>query len=564
MSFQNYNYERPDIEKVKKDFTSLIENFQNADSFETQNEVMKSIYALRNELESMMVLVSIRHSIDTQDAFYDKENEWFDEQSPIYQSLVVDFYRALVESKFKNELVENWGEHFINIAKMELETFKPEIIPLLQKENKLSSEYTKLKASAQIDFQGERRNLSQMTPFMESKDREMRVKAHQAVNHFYSENEEKFDQIYDELVKVRQEMAKQLGYKNYVELGYKKLGRCDYQANDVKNYREQVKESVVPVAVKLRARQAKRLNLDALKYYDESLTFLTGNPTPKGEAKWMIEKASEMYKALSPETDEFFQYMKQNDLMDLETKKGKAGGGYCTFIAKYKSPFIFSNFNGTSGDVDVLTHEAGHAFQVYSSRHYEIPEYVWPTLEACEIHSMSMEFFAWPWMENFFKEDLQKYYFSHLSDALLFIPYGVTVDAFQHFVYENPHVSPEERKLKWAELEKEFLPYRDYDQDNFLEKGGFWFRQSHIFTSPFYYIDYTLAQVSAFEFWAKSRINREKAWDNYLKLCCAGGSTSYLELLKIASLRNPFEWGSISSIIEPVEAYLNTIDDTLL
>lgn len=562
VKFNDYKYERPNMDEMKVSFEALLKAFKEADSFDVQNEVMTKINTLRNHLETMLVLVSVRHSVDTTDEFYEKENDFMDESTPIYQGLISEYYKALVASPFRAELEEKWGKQIFVIADLTLKTFKPEIIELLQKENKLGSEYTKLRASAKIMFDGEERNLSQMTPYTQSKDRDVRMKAQEAVTGFFLENEDAFDRIYDDQVKVRHEIAVKLGYENFVELGYARLTRSDYDAKMAANYRKQVYESLVPVATELRARQAKRLGIDAMKYYDEPLDFLTGNAVPKGEPDWIIENGKQMYKELSAETDEFFNYMIDHDLLDLVAKKGKAGGGYCTFISDYKSPFIFSNFNGTSDDVDVLTHEAGHAFQVFSSRNYQLPEYVWSTLEACEIHSMSMEFFAWPWMENFFKEDVDKYKFAHLSGALLFIPYGVTVDEFQHFVYENPQATPAERKSKWREIEKKYLPHRDYADNDFLERGGFWFKQGHIFSNPFYYIDYTLAQVCAFEFWNKARENRETAWADYLRLCQAGGSKSFLDLVALANLNNPFEDGTIKKIVEPISKWLSEVDDS--
>ncbi|RKD23612.1 oligoendopeptidase, M3 family [Caminicella sporogenes DSM 14501] len=561
LKFKDYKYERPDMERLEKQFNELLERFDNSDSFEAQDKVMKEINELRNEFETMATLVHIRHTIDTTDKFYEKENEFIDEAMPMYEGFVSKYYKSLVNSKFKSELEKKWGRQLFRLAELKLKTFSPEIIKDLQEENKLSSEYTKLRASAKIMFEGEERNLSQMVPFMQSKDRNMRKRAHEAMTEFFVENEEKFDEIYDGLVKVRDRIAKKLGYENFVQLGYARLMRSDYNPEMVANYRRQVLENIVPVATKLRERQLKRLKLDSLKYYDESLEFLTGNAIPKGDSEWILENGKRMYRELSPETDEFFTYMVERELLDLVSKKGKAGGGYCTYISKYKSPFIFSNFNGTSGDVDVLTHEAGHAFQVYSSREYEVPEYNWPTLEACEIHSMSMEFFAWPWMKLFFKEDEFKYKFAHLSGALLFIPYGVTVDEFQHWVYENPQATPEERKRAWRDIEKKYLPHRDYADNDFLNRGGYWFRQGHIFNNPFYYIDYTLAQVCALQFWIKSMENRDKAWNDYLRLCRAGGSKSFLELVELADLRNPFEDGCIKSVIGPVEDWLDSIDD---
>ncbi|TCL49249.1 M3 family oligoendopeptidase [Thermolongibacillus altinsuensis] len=365
-------------------------------------------------------------------------------------------------------------------------------------------------------------------------------------------------------MKVRTNMAKKLGFENFVELGYARLGRTDYNAEMVAKFREQVKEFIVPIAVKLRERQQERIGVDKLKYYDEAFAFKTGNPTPKGDAKWIIENGKKMYQELSPETDEFFRFMIDHELMDLVAKKGKASGGYCTYIENYKAPFIFSNFTGTSSDIDVLTHEAGHAFQVYESRHFEIPEYNWPTLEACEIHSMSMEFFTWPWMELFFKEDTEKYKFNHLSSALLFLPYGVAVDEFQHFVYENPDITPAERKQAWREIEKKYMPTRDYDGNDYLERGGFWQRQSHIYTTAFYYIDYTLAQICAFQFWKRSRENYKEAWNDYVKLCREGGSKPFTELVRVANLISPFEDGCVQSVVGEIECWLNSVDDKQL
>jgi M3 family oligoendopeptidase len=378
------------------------------------------------------------------------------------------------------------------------------------------------------------------------------------------EKEADFDQIYHDLVQVRTRIAKKLGYENFIEVGYMRLNRTDYNMHDVASYRKQVLRDIVPLATKLRDRQRERLGLKTLMYYDEPLAFTSGNATPKGDSEWILANGKRMYEELSNETSEFINFMMDGNLLDLEAKKGKAGGGYCTFIPDYKSPFIFSNFNGTSGDIDVLTHEAGHAFQVYQSRNYELPEYVWPTLEACEIHSMSMEFITYPWMENFFKEETDKYKFNHVSEAILFIPYGVLVDEFQHFVYANPEVTPAERKAKWRELEKQYLPHRNYEGNDFLERGGYWFRQGHIFNDPFYYIDYTLAQVCAFQFFVKLEGNRESAWQDYLNLCNEGGSLPFTKLIEVANLENPFEEGSIRNVTPVLEKWLDGIDDKKL
>ena len=564
MKFNDYKYEKINIDETKEKFSNLIKSFSEAKNLEEQTKYMDEIIKLRNHIETMETLVSIRHSIDTTDEFYDKENEYVDEISPILFGFISEFYKALVNSKFRADLEKKYGKFLFDLAENTLKTFNEEIIPDLQEENRLSSKYSKLIASAKIQFDGEEKNLSEMVPYTQAKDRNIRIEASKKVAHFFKENKDEFDKIYDGLVKVRTTIAQKLGYKNYVELGYARLSRLEYDSKMVASYRKQVLENIVPLHTELRQRQAKRLGLDKLKFYDEPIKFNSGNADPHGDPEWILNHGKTMYNELSKETAEFFSFMTEKNLLDLLSKKGKMSGGYCTYIPEYKSPYIFANFNGTSHDVDVLTHEAGHAFQVYQSRGYEIPEYLWPTYEACEIHSMSMEFLTWPWMDLFFENDAKKYKFIHLSEALLFIPYGVTVDEFQHWVYENPNATPDDRRAKWLEIEKKYLPTRDYGEVDDLKEGIFWFRQGHIFNSPFYYIDYTLAQVCAFQFWIKSQENCEKAWDEYLALCKLGGSKPFFELMKAANLKNPFEQGTIASVIPKIREFLESIDDMKL
>jgi M3 family oligoendopeptidase len=560
--FKEFEYQRPDINVVKSAFSSALKEFTDGENAERQYEAIKKINALRNEIESMNALCRIRHTIDTTDPFYEAENAFYDENDPIFLEMITRYYHALIGSKFRTELEKKTGKHLFNLAEIAIKSFQPEIIEDMQEENMLRTEYTKLIASAKIPFEGEERNLSQLRAFFQSSDRKIRKSAYEAHASFFVANQKKIDTNFSRQVEVRTRMAKKLGFDNFVPLGYFRLNRSDYDHKMVANFRKQVEKDLVPVVSKIVERQKKRLGLDAIKYYDEPLKFLSGNAKPKGDPNWIIEQGKRMYRELSPETDTFFSFMTDRELFDLLTKKGKASGGYCSFIAKYKAPFIFSNFNGTSADIEVLTHEAGHAFQTYSSAGYEIPEYRFPTYEACEIHSMSMEFFTYPWMKLFFLEEESKFRFTHLTEALEFIPYGVSVDEFQHFVYENPEASPEERNRMWREIEKKYLPFRDYDDNAFLDSGTWWYRQGHIFDVPFYYIDYTLAGICAFQFWLKMNRDRQNAWKDYLHLCRLGGSKSFLSLVAEANLKNPFEDGSVASVASFISEQLDAIDDS--
>lgn len=561
MKFSDFKYERPNMQTLRTDFKQWIKNFTEAKTFEEQRDFLLRINALRADFQTMSQIAFIRHSMDTTDPFYEAENDFFDENAPLFKELENEYKTELLRAAFRKELEEEWGSRIFDLALIEQKAFRPEIVELLQQENKLTSEYVKLISSAKIPFEGEEHNLSQMVPFMEAADRSKRREAFLAVTGFFEDYEEQFDTIFDDLVKVRHQIAEKMGFENFVEVGYARMSRTDYDAKDVANYRKQILEEIVPLAAGLRERQRERLGLEKLYFYDEQFKFESGNAKPKGEESFLVEQAKRMYHELSKETGEFFDFMTQGELLDLTAKKGKMGGGYCTYIPKYKAPFIFSNFNGTSADVDVLTHEAGHAFQAYESRYFDLLELGDPTMESAEIHSMSMEFFAWPWMDLFFGEEADKYRFSHLVGALTFLPYSAAVDEFQHWVYENPQATPVQRKAIWRTLERKYLPWRDYDGNDFMERGGFWFRQAHIFEVPFYYIDYALAQICALQFWVRSRQQKEQAWSDYLKLCRAGGSKAFSGLLAEAGLKNPFRPGSITGVVKAAEEYLSTVNE---
>lgn len=563
MKFSEFKYERPDLELYIQKVEEIIALIGEDQSLEVELDAIKQFQDLGDEIDSAFQLVYIRNSIDTTDTFYEAETDFANENGPKLQQYNHQFLEKLLKSKHRKALEKALGTLIFERAELAKKTFSPDIIPDLQQENKLGTEYSKLVSSAKIEFEGGTYNLSQMAPFVQHKDRDTRKRAQLAVSGFFAANEAQLDRIYDDMVKVRDKIAKKLGYKNFVQLGYDRFSRTDYNAADVKAYRDQIYEDVVPLVVELNKKKAKRLGIKDPKSYDLALSFLSGNPTPKGDRAWQVDIATKMYKEMSPETNEFFQFMLEHELLELDSKPGKQGGGYCTYIPKYRAPYIFANFNGTSHDVDVLTHEAGHAFQVYQSRDLA-PDYRWPTMEAAEIHSMSMEFLAYPWIGEFFQEDTDKYKYSHLSGSVSFLPYGVLVDEFQHHIYEKPELTPEERKSLWRELEKKYLPFKDYGDDTFMEKGTFWYRQGHIFGAPFYYIDYTLAQVCAFQYFVASQKDQKKALDSYLALCKLGGSKSFVALIESAKLKNPFKPGTVKEIAGPIQDYLNAIDDTKL
>lgn len=560
MKFEDFPLNVPSEKRIVNKLESLISDLEECGSALTANLAIKHWNKYMTQLSNDMNIIYVRYSCDTRNPAYKKAQDRCDELSPIISNYSNKFAKILTKAKYRKELEKKYGKYYFQMMDASLKSFDEKIIPELIKENKLVSEYDSILGGAEISFRGEVLNLSQIGKYCQDVDRETRKEASQAMDKWLGEHEEKIGAIYDELVHLRDSMAKKLGYKNFVDLGYLRLGRMDYNAKMVKGYREQIAATVVPVAQKLYKKQMKELGIKDPKNYDYNLKFKSGNPKPAGDAKFLVNVAHEMYSDLGPESKEFFEFMMKHDLMDLEARKGKAPGGYCTQFPLYKAPFIFSNFNGTDGDVNVLCHEGGHALQAYLSFPIKIPEYQNPTLESCEIHSMSMEFFAWPYMEKFFGKDADKYRYMHLSDAIEFLPYGITVDEFQHWVYEHPNASHQERCAYWRSLEEKYTPHKKYDDTPTFAHGAYWMRQSHIFGTPFYYIDYTLAQVCAFQFLVEMRKNHEKAWKKYIKLCKFGGQAPFVGLLEHNHLRNPFEDGNVAKVIKPLEKLLKEFD----
>lgn len=566
VKFKDMPYVRPSIDETIRKMNELTERFKEAKNAEEQIAIFDEFDELSMRFETMNTLASIRNSIDMNDKFYETEDEFFNENGPKVALAENSFNRALLASEYREELVEELGQQLFDILECRSKIISEDVLDLMAEENKLCTAYEKVIASAQIPFKGEIYTLAQLTPKTQVVDRQDRIDAVNAREGFFVEKEAEIDDIYDKLVKIRTEIAHKLGFKNFVQLAYMRLGRTDYDAKMVASYREQVKNDLVPLVNELIERQRERINIskDEFRFFDKDLTFLNGNPKPYGTPDEIIAEAKKMYDELSPETSEFFDILCKYELLDVLSTKGKRGGGYMTMLPSYGVPFLFANFNGTQHDVEVMTHEAGHCFQGYMSRDTRCNQYYNPTLEACEIHSMSMEFLTWPWAERFFKESTEKFKFAHLSGALIFIPYGVTVDAYQHFVYENPNATKEERKQAWRKIEKDFLPWKNYQGYSHLEGGAWWHRQSHIITAPMYYIDYTLAQVCALQYWIRANKNREEAWKSYLHLCKQGGSKSFLNLLKDAGLKIPFEAGCVKEIASECKAYLDKVDDKSL
>ena len=348
-------------------------------------------------------------------------------------------------------------------------------------------------------------------------------------------------------------------------LGYQRMTRNCYGPEDVAAFRRQVRDEVVPIICRLKEKQRKLLGIDRIRLFDDGIKTPLGNPMPVKTDNALYEEGVRMYREMTDETKTFINHMVENEAFDLLSRPGKMAGGYCTWIDRYKTPFIFANFNGTAADVDVFTHEGGHAFAYFlGNQTVELPDLVSPTMEGCEIHSMSMEFLCWPWLEHYYGEQAERARVIHLLDALEFLPYGCMVDEFQHEAYERPDMNYDERCKVWQRLEHEYRPYLGMDGIPFFEDGHGWQRQLHIYCEPFYYIDYCIAQTCALEVlsWILQD-GWQKAWEKYSAYVHLGGKAPLLTLLEDAGFSNPFAPGVLKRLAENALKYVEEHEDFL-
>ena len=557
MTFSQLPYTRPDVQALDRELTACAEKIAKAQSAQEQIAAFDRATALSSTYATQASIAEIRNSVNTKDEFYEAEREFLDEAAPEIQEVTQRVHAALLDSPFRKELEAHYGTLLFKNLEIAHRSFKPEMIPLMQEASKLEAQYQKLYAGMTVEFNGETIPIPMLGKYKESADRATRREAFRVEGECFDAHQAELDEIYDKLVKNRNAQARMLGYENYIQLGYDRLGRNCYGARELASFRRQIAQDLVPVIAKVKEAQRKRIGVDRLCIYDDAFRFPDGNAKPEGTPEEILAAGKKMYEELSPETKVFIDEMFENQLFDVLSKEGKAPGGYCTSLPDYKMPFIFSNFNGTAGDVDVLTHEAGHAFAFYRAMHSDIhPALQEPTIEACECHSMSMEFLTQDFHKLFFGENTEKYELAHCEDSLDFIPYGCMIDEFQHRMYENENLTPAERNQVWQELEKKYRPWLDMDGLPFYGRYSHWQWKLHVYLYPLYYIDYCMAGTVAFQIWMLSLKDRTAAWEKYLAFVDQAGTKTFADLCKSVGLRVPYEEGVIRDIGMEISQWL--------
>jgi len=503
---------------------------------------------LRRELDTWSALTYLRFTQDTRDARARAAVDRRNELRPVLTGFDVAIKRRYVASDQRSRLEAALGGHAFRLWETDLRTFDPAVESALVAEAKLAAEYTALLAGVEVAFEGETLNLEALARFASDPDRERRHRAAAARWTALGERGPELDRIFDALVRVRDGIARTLGFPGFTELGYARMQRLDYDRAAVERYRDAVATEIVPLANAIAHRAARRHGVRQLALWDERLLAAAPAPRPLGEGSWLLERAIECFAELDPRLGTFARMMAERGLTDLVTRAGKAGGGYCTQLPSYGVPFVFGNFNGTKSDVTTLMHELGHAFQAYSSRDKAVVDYLMPTLETAEVHSMSLEYLTWPHMERFFGDGAAAYREGHLCEALLFLPYGVAIDHFQHLVYDRPAATPAERHAMWRQVEQRYLPWRTYGDLERPAAGAFWQSQLHVFRAPFYYIDYTLALCCALQLWVASDEDPAGTLERYVRLCERGGEAAFGALIAGAGLTSPFDRGALAGV----------------
>ncbi len=559
MKFSEIPYTRPDAEKLKAELAECARQIQNATCAAQQIEAYDRASELSSNFSSDGSVAYVRNTINTADPFYDGEREYFNRIGPELQESNQALNIALLDSPYRDELEAHYGALLFQNLEISRRRFRPELIPLMQEESQLETQYQKLYAGLTVEFDGQTMPLPMLGKYKESTDRAVRRAAFEAEGRVFDAHQEELDEIYDKLVKNRNRQGRLLGYENYIQLGYDRLSRNCYGAQELKSFREQIAHDLVPIIAEVKEAQRKRIGVDRLCIYDDNFRFPDGNAKPEGTPEEILAAGKAMYQQLSPETKEFIEAMFDGEMFDVLSRDGKAPGGYCTCFDKEKMPFIFSNFNGTSGDVDVLTHEAGHAFAFYRAMRSGIhPDLQQPTIEACECHSMSMEFLTQDFHKNFFGKNTAKYELAHCEDSLDFIPYGCMIDEFQHRMYENEDLTPQRRNQVWEELEHKYRPWLDMDGLPFYSRYSHWQWKLHVYLHPLYYIDYCMAQTVAFQLWTLSMHDRATAWKKYLAFVDAAGTMTFADLCRSAGLKVPYEQGTIREIGSGIRDWLKS------
>jgi oligoendopeptidase F len=468
--------------------------------------------------------------------------------------------RIYVDHPLRHELPKTRYEVFDRDTRLHVELFRPENVPLETEEAKLSQQYQKLIGSLTVTFRGEEKTLVQMSRYLEEPDRALRQEAWQCVAERRLVERDKLEEIFDQLVKLRQQIAANAGFANYRDYAFRKLGRFDYTPQDCVRFHDAVEGEVMPVVRQLHAERRQQLGVDQLRPWDMAVDPLNRPPLrPFEQVDQMISKTQEIFDLLDRHLSDGFRQMQELRLLDLANRKGKAPGGYQSTLAEARVPFIFMNAVGLQRDVETMLHEAGHAFHALATRREDLYAYRSAPIEFCEVASMSMELLGNEFLEKFYSaSDANRARRTHLEGIMNIFPWIATVDAFQHWIYTHPGHSRSERSQCWVELMQRFggdVDWTGYE----VTREHLWHRQLHIFIHAFYYIEYGIAQLGALQVWANSKRNKADALNGYKAALALGGSRPLPELFAASGCKFEFSRATIAPLVTLVQTELASL-----
>jgi len=438
-------------------------------------------------------------------------------------------------------------------TKVQVELFRQENVPLETEEAKLGQQYQKLMGALTVQFRGEEKTLVQMARYLEEPERALRQEAWELVANRRLQEVEKFEEIFDQLVKIREQIATNAGFPNYLQYAFRARHRFDYTPEDCLRFHDAIEQEIMPVLRELQAERRRQLNLPALRPWDLAVDPLNRPPLrPFEQVGQMVEKTQKIFDQLDPMLAKGFQTMQDLRLLDLANRKGKAPGGYQSTLNEARLPFIFMNAVGVQRDVETMLHEAGHAFHALATQSEELYAYRGAPIEFCEVASMSMELLGNEFLEEFYGEpEARRARRKHLETIVDIFPWIATVDAFQHWIYSHPGHSRSERSAAWLELMNRFggeVDWTGYEK----ARANLWHRQLHIFLHPFYYIEYAIAQLGALQVWANSKQSKPRALQAYQRALALGGSKPLPELFAAADCRFDFSVGTVRPLVQMV------------
>jgi oligoendopeptidase F len=451
----------------------------------------------------------------------------------------------------REKLPKQRFEVFDRDVKNHVELFRPENVALETGEAKLSQQYQKLIGAQTVAFRGEEKTLVLMGRYLEEPDRALRQEAWELVAKRRLQDVDKGEEIFDALIQLRQQIAKNAGFDNYRDFMFRKMGRFDYKPADCVQFHDAVAGEIVPAVREIQNERKRQLKLGKLRPWDLAVDPENRPPLkPFAEVGEMVSRSQKIFNHLDAELAAGFQQMQDLKLLDLDNRKGKAPGGYQSTLTEARVPFIFMNAVGLQRDVDTLLHEAGHAFHAQATRNEDLYAYRGAPIEFCEVASMAMELLGSEFLEEFYSTpEANRARKTHLEGIIGFFPWMATVDAFQHWIYMHAGHTRAERKAVYLQLMDRFGG--DVDWSGFEEaRAHSWHRQLHIFLHPFYYVEYGIAQLGALQVWANSKANKAKALNDYKKSLALGGSRPLPELFSAAGCKFQFDAATIKPLIQ--------------